>query len=288
MSSSPLSWRQRFYPKIWLIGGIAILLVSAVLWIWLQLAARVTKETSFADADAAPKAITIDKFPADLGSLTDIVPVLDLSKVADKQDSPHSPEFKAAAFIGQHEGDWTLQVMNVTQENVITDFLAKRSDRARFQYFRYHKGEKDESFILTYGAFTTVETAMGALQTMDFGLPASVKAFPERFSTYKPFVSDSDDAVVSDSSAQRQVKLRPVAIPPPTDAIEDKLAQISAQSASTAAVGPSSLPSGVDGFSGQPDAPPADPVASPTTAGSKATHDASTAPTPAAVQDPFN
>jgi len=280
MSSSSLSWRDRFYPKIWLIGGIFILFVSAILWIWLQLAARVTKENSFTDTDI-PKATIIDRFPANLGSLTNIVPVLDLSKVADKQESTHSPEFQTAAFIGTHESEWTLQVMNVSQESVVTDFLAKRSDRARFQYFHYRKGEKDESYILTYGAFTTVETAMGAMRTMDFGLPGSVQAFPERFSTYKPFVSANDDAVNDSANMQRQVKLRPVAMPSPPDAIEDKLAQISAQSVSTAApAATSSMPAGVDGFSGQPDAPPLEPAPSQTT-GAKAS-------SPAPIQDPFN
>jgi hypothetical protein len=287
MSASPLSWRDRFYPKIWLILGVSLLLVSAILWIWLQLAARVTKENSFTDTDAAPKVATVDRFPANLGSLTDIVPVLDLSKVLNKPDSAHSPEFQTSAFIGAHESNWTLQVMNVSQENVITDFLTKRSDRARFQYFRYHKDEKDERFILTYGAFTTVETAMGALQTMNFGLPDSVKVFPERFSTYKPFVSDSNDAVTSDSvNMQRQVNLRPVVIPPPTDAIEVKLAQISARSSSgTVAARQSTLPSDIDGFAGQPDAPPSEPVSSPNTVGSKTSRDAVN---PAPIQDPFN
>jgi hypothetical protein len=75
MSLNTLSWRDRFYPKIWLIFGISLLLVSAILWIWLQLAARVTKENSFSDIDAAQKVVTVDRFPANLGSLTDIVPV---------------------------------------------------------------------------------------------------------------------------------------------------------------------------------------------------------------------
>jgi hypothetical protein len=287
MSSSPLSWRDRFYPKIWLILGISFLLVSAILWIWLQLAARVTKENSLQDTDAVPMVATLERFPASLGSLTDIVPVLDLSKVLNKPDSAHSPEFQSSAFIGAHESNWTLQLMNVSQENVITDFLTKRSDRARFQYFRYHKDEKDERFILTYGAFTTVETAMGALQTMNFGLPDSVKVFPERFSSYKPFVSDSNDVVTSDAvHMQRQVNLRPVVIPRPTDAIEVKLAQISAQSSSaTVAARQSTLPADVDGFAGQPDAPPSEPVPSSNVAGAKASHDTVN---PAPIQDPFN
>lgn len=277
MSSDSLSWRHRFYPVIWLLCGASVLLASAILWIWLQLADRVVKIHSF--DDSGPKSAATNRFPMDLGNFSNIVPVLDLTKMAAKQESAHSPEFRAASFISQHESDWTLQLMNVSQESVITDFLAKRSDRSRFQYFRYSKGGRDESFILTYNVFTTVQTAMGAMQTMDFGLPASVKAFPERFSTYKPFVSDSDERVNDSVAAQRQVKLRQVAIPPPTDAIEDKLAQIAANS--------SALPTTVkieDGFSGEPDAPPDEPV-SPNVPAVKTKN---TTSTQIAVQDPFN
>jgi hypothetical protein len=256
MSLSSTSWRNRPYPKTWLILGIVTLLACAVLWIWLQLAARVTKENSFTDADPH-QIVTVSRFPENLGSFTDIVPVLDLVKIADKQNSTHSPEFQTAAFIDDHESDWTLQVMNVSQENVITDFLAKRSDRSRFQYFRYKSGANDVSFILTYGVFTTVGTVMGALQTMNFGLPSTVRVFPERFSAYKPYITDSDNPLSTDLLAmQRHVKLRPVAIPPPTDSIEDKLLEI--QSTSTAASGVPAIPAGIDGFNGQPDAPPAE------------------------------
>ena len=277
MSSESSSWRHQFYPMTWLICGASILLISAILWIWLQLADRVIKIHSF--DDSGPKAAASNRFPMDLGNLSNIVPVLDLTKRVDKKDSIHSPEFKAAAFIGQHQNDWTLQLMNVSQESVITDFLAKRSDRARFQYFRYSKGGKDESFILTYNVFTTVQTAMGAMQTMDFGLPDSVKAFPERFSTYKPFVSDSDERVIDSIAGQRQVRLRPVAIPPPTDSIEVKLAQIAAQSSARPA-----MVKVEDGFSGEPDAQPIEAV-TPNVSGANP-RDVS-AP-PVAVQDPFN
>lgn len=256
MNSSSISWKDRSYPKIWLICAIFTLIACAILWIWLQLAARVTKEHSFVDA-ATQELVTVTRFPENLGSLTDIVPVLDLIKIADKQNSTHSPEFQTIAFIDSHASDWTLQVMSVSQENVITDFLAKRSDRSRFQYFRHKNAANDASFILTYGAFATVGTVMGALQTMNFGLPSTVKVFPERFSTYKPFITDTDGPANAHLlSMQRQVKLRLVAMPPPTDSIEDKLLQI--QSTSTAASAVPSIPAGIDGFNGQPDAPPAE------------------------------
>jgi len=291
MSSKPVSgYDDHFYPKLWLMMGVAVIATSAVLWIWLQLASRVTKENSFAPADSVEQQVMPERFPIDLGNLADIVPVLDLTKVADKQDSPHAPEFKASAFTAQHASDWTLQVMNVSQESVITDFLAKRSDRARFQYFRYHKGGKDESYILTYGVFGSVAMAMGAMQTMDFGLPAAVKAFPERFSSYQPFISDSDNNVVDFSTSNlRQIKLRPVALPPPTDAIENKIEQL-AEGATVenqqTLIDQSSkhgqLPAGVDGFSGVPDAPP------PSTDLPDPAQGKGRSSTPAAVQDPFN
>ncbi len=294
MSSKTVSgYDDHFYPKIWLISGVAIIAASGVLWIWLQLASRVTKENSFTPAESVAQQVMPNRFPIDLGNLADIVPLLDLTKVADKQDSSHAPEFKASAFTSAHASDWTLQVMNVSQESVITDFLAKRTDRARFQYFRYHKGGKDESYILTYGVFGTVATAMGAMQSMDFGLPPSVKAFPERFSSYQPFVSDSDNNVVDFSNSNlHQVRLRPVALPPPTDAIENKIEQLADgatvdnqptlidQSSRSRA-----LPAGVDGFSGVPDAPPpSTDAANPDPAAGK-NHGA----TPIGpVQDPFN
>ncbi len=286
--SAPKS--PNFYPKSWFVCAIIILVACAILWIWLQLASRVTKEHSFAETAVATKVMP-DQFPGSLGTLSDIVPVLDLTKIAtNKPDISHSPEFKALAFIIAHQNDWTLQVMNVSQESVITDFLAKRSDRTRFQYFRYNKGAKDESFILTYGAFPAIQTALGAAQTMDFGLPSSVKAFPERFSSYRPFVSDSDENMQeSSANSPRQVKLRAVAIPAPTDAIEDKLAEIAAES--SAAIGTQStpaaktpLPANVDGFSGLPDAQAPDPAgsvpASPKSKGVPASA--------GTVQDPFN
>jgi hypothetical protein len=292
-SKTVAGYDDHFYPKLWLITGVAIIAASAVLWIWLQLASRVTKENSFAPADSVEQQVMPDHFPMDLGNLADIVPVLDLTKVADKQDSAHAPEFKASAFTSQHASDWTLQVMNVSQETVITDFLAKRSDRGRFQYFRYHKGGKDESFILTYGVFGTVATAMGAMQTMDFGLPPAVKAFPERFSSYQPFVSDSDNNVV-DASANNlhQVKLRPVALPAPTDAIESKISQLAdggtveeqptlIDHSSRGRAG--ALPAGVDGFSGVPDAPPPS-ADTPDSGKGRPVAPTSVAP----VQDPFN
>lgn len=182
------------------------------------MSARQTVQMIMPDEIAEPTTVTqrFEGFDASLGSMTDLVPVLDLSKSV-VQVGTHGPEFRGADFLSRHSKNWTLQLMNVTQESVIADFLAGRSDRSRFQYFRSIDGEQ-ERYVLTYGDFATVQTAMGALATVDFGLPNSVKPFPERFSSYQPYVTDqgSDERVVGGTGSRAyQVRLREVAIPVP-------------------------------------------------------------------------
>ena len=209
-----VSWRS----LSWLTAGLTLFGLCFFIWIWLQIAQRQTVQVTTTDDLPEPNAVAqrFEGFDASLGSMTDLVPVLDLSKSV-VQAGTHGPEFRGADFLTRHSKNWTLQLMNVTQESVIADFLAGRSDRSRFQYFRSIDGEQ-ERYVLTYGDFVTVQTAMGALATVDFGLPTSVKPFPERFSSYQPYVTDqgSDERVVGATGSRAyQVRLREVAIPEP-------------------------------------------------------------------------
>ncbi|MEY4516655.1 MAG: hypothetical protein RL180_1001 [Pseudomonadota bacterium] len=199
----------------WLTAGLGLLALCFMIWVWLQLAARKTIEVAQPDE---PMMVQPNQqlagFNDTLGRLTDVVPVLDLSQKI-VQVGTHAAEFRGAAFLTRESANWTVQLMNVSQESVITDYLTSRRDRTRFQYFRTINKEQ-ERFVLTYGNFATVQTAMGALATIDFGLPQTVTPFPERFSSYQPYVSDqgSDERVVG-AGAKRthQVKLRTVATP---------------------------------------------------------------------------
>lgn len=214
----------------WLTMGLSLLLICLVMWLWLQLATRRTLEVVEPEATMATPAAQKQGFDSAFGSLTDVVPVLDLTQKVAKTGA-HAAEFRGGAFLTRQAKNWTLQLMNVTQESVIIDYLSGRRDRERFQYFRTVKQEQ-ERYVLTYGDFATVQTAMGALATIDFGLPSSVKPFPERFSSYQPYVTDqgSDERVVgAGASRAHQVKLRTVAIPvapvpstvPPRDVTSD-------------------------------------------------------------------
>ncbi len=176
---------------IWLVLGISLLVSCVATWFWIQQHTRVVKPVA-PQEDTETLVDTLkdasEGFSQHLGELTQAVPLLDLTT---KQaiSGKHSPEFRGSTFVSTQAQAWTLQVMNVTEEAVITDYLSHRSDRSQFYYMRLNN-KKKESFVLVYGLFNTVQTAMGALQTVNFDLPASVKAFPERFSSYKDLVSD--------------------------------------------------------------------------------------------------
>lgn len=204
----------------WLGFGISILLVCLVIWVSLQLSKRVTVEQAW---ENAPKAIDAqsqeDLLNNTLGTLTQEVPVLDLS-TKDIPAGVHAPEFRGVAFIDANAKKWTVQLMNVSQETVITEYLATRSDRNKFYYFRTTQDDTDR-FVLTYGNVNSVQEAMRLMQSVDFALPESIKAFPERFASYENLVTDqgSDERLIGGANAQkyRQVLLKPVLIPSISD-----------------------------------------------------------------------
>ncbi len=276
-------WLQQAPSLIWLAVAGLVLAAAFLIWVWLAVSGRTTTEAQVSN-DSIQTETRQSMFDQALGALTDVVPVLSLKK--DTPTEQHSPEFRAASFIETQASNWTLQIMNVSNETIVTDYLSKRADRSQFHYFRFVEG-RTERFILTYGIFTTMQTTMGALQTNDFGLPNSVKAFPERFSSYKPYVSGSSgDEKVRDSTVHkaRQIDLKPVPLP------QDPVMDVTVPEAKRGAAGTSepaygalpnesAAPTGTvsDGFSDQPDAPPPEPS-------SPGTGDA----TMPAVQDPFN
>lgn len=222
-SSLMYSWWQqiRQFPWLsvgWLTVGVGVLAASFLLWVSLQLAERVTVEVPVDPAQPAEQIVALpSQLEGDLGMLFESVPALDLSKPV-ATVGQRAAEFRGTEFIKTNSSNWTLQVMKVSQESVIKTYLTQRKDRNRFQYFRMVEGEQ-EHYLLTYGNFTTVQTAMGALQTMQFDLPNSVKAFPERFSTYQAAVKDqgSEERMSGMAQKVRQILLKPVAIPVPVD-----------------------------------------------------------------------
>lgn len=262
----------------WLGFGVSILLVCLIMWVSLQLSKRVTVEQTW---ENAPKAIDPQSqeelLNHTLGALVDEVPILDLS-TKDIPTGIHAPEFRGVAFIDANAKKWTVQLMNVSQETVITEYLATRSDRNKFYYFRTTQDDQDR-FVLTYGNVNSVQEAMRLMQGVDFALPDSIKAFPERFASYENLVTDqgSDERMIGGSTQKyRQVLLKPVLIPSYSDDpsnTQPSNPTVSREPAygalpSDQAIAPVA-PSVSDGFADAPDSAPQDADLPP-------------------VQDPFN
>lgn len=261
----------------WLLGGVMMLATAFMLWIGIQVHQRLTVEQPLEQPDLPVEPEKV-RFSPTLGMMTDVVPELNIKK--DVTTEEHEAEFRGADFIKQYSGRWTLQVMSVTQESVIRNYLAKRDDRDQFYYFRYVEENKPQRYILTYGAFNSVNTALSSMKSTDLGLPDSVKAFPERFSTYKAHVidSDSDAEIVNLSRQGRVYQVRLRSVPVPVD--------LPVVSPAMGGIGGGVVNPAVDGR-GVSNTPPLNNTGSGASSQTPLSIPA-TAPTEPSIQDPFN
>ncbi|MEC7120483.1 MAG: hypothetical protein VXW65_11345 [Pseudomonadota bacterium] len=295
--STSSDWRQqlREFPWRsvgWLTIGLGILAVCFVLWVSLQITERVVVEADVppVDTEETPIAWSERPFGEHLGALSEAVPLLDLTKKV-VPVGQRAPEFRGTEFLKANANSWTLQVMNVSQEAVVKDYLAQRKDRNRFQYFRTVDGQQ-ERYVLTYGVFNAVQTAMGALQSMDFELPNSVKAYPERFSSYQKLVTDqgAEERMNGVTRRVRELQMREVPMPvqPDPEVLAAARAARTERSSITQEPAFGALP-GEQARSGISPPTPPRPVETPAPAGTVSPESAQTLPTTLPpVQDPFN
>lgn len=209
-----LVWRT-IQNSTWLIGGLILLGVAFFLWIGIQVHQHIVVEKPVEQGDVPIEPEKV-RFSSTLGMMTDVVPPLDLSQTS--TSAIHTAEFRGADYIKEQSNRWYLHVMNVTKTEVIKSYLANRTDRDKFTYFRYLEPKQPERYILAYGSFPTVSKALDASKTIQFDLPDSVKVYPERFSELKKFVNDevAADLQINNlggSNRLYQVKLRSVPVP---------------------------------------------------------------------------
>lgn len=199
----------------WLLGGVAMLAVAFFLWIGLQIHQRTTVEKELKAKDAPVEPAKVQFSPL-LGMMTDMVPELDLNQ--NVSTGERTTEFRGASFVKSQSGNWTVQVMSVSQEDIIKSYLDRRADRRKFFYMRSQQPDRSERYILVYDSFPSVDKALSASKTVNFDLPTSVKAYPVRFSEFKSSITDdtgSEDTITNLSRAAQvyQVRLRAVPVP---------------------------------------------------------------------------
>lgn len=296
-----LIWRT-IQNSTWLLGGLIMLGIAFFLWIGMQIHQRITVERDMVRKESVVEPEKV-RFSPTLGMMTDMVPELDLSR--DVSSGERSAEFRGVSFIKEQANRWTVHIMSVTQEDVIKSYLDKRADRQQFFYVRAREANIPERYVLFFGNFSSVSKALEASRKGSFDLPASVKAYPVRFSDFKNKVSDdvgSEDEIINLSKAGQiyQVRLRSVPVPlelPPVAANTGS----SMASPSTPSLDP--LASNPSPSSNQPSTGQGNTVNSGSTAANPTTNSATLATTPksgstapasgssessAPIADPFN
>lgn len=215
------SWA--FKVTTWLILAAIAGGLTVVVWIAsaVKPAKSAVKAASNANQSQDPTALLLAKAPEELN--TKVRPIKFDAVIRDMRNYPK--EFKDSRFIKANNGKWTVQVMNVVEHEVVTDYLNSRDDRDKFNYFRIVDAHNQKRFVVTYGVFGSVQEAVGAAKVVNFNLPKEVKAFPEEFKMYAPQMDEYEVAPpLRDvgKTAAREVKLNatPKLLPAPKAKVE--------------------------------------------------------------------
>ena len=215
------SWA--FKVTTWLI--LAAIAGGLTVMVWIASAVKpaksAVKAASNANQNQDPTALLLAKTPEELN--TKVRPIKFDAVIRDMRNYPK--EFKDSRFIKANNGKWTVQVMNVGEHEVVTDYLNSRDDRDKFNYFRIVDAHNQKRFVVTYGVFGSVQEAVGAAKVVNFNLPKEVKAFPEEFKMYAPQMDEYEIAPpLRDvgKTAAREVKLNatPKLLPAPKANVE--------------------------------------------------------------------
>lgn len=165
---------------LWFFLAIGLLVVWLFLWITTDVAQvnekRQKEKITLADA---PLPVYIESYV----QLTKEVPPIDFATVIrDLRNYPS--EFKDKSYFEKDAKRWTVQVMNVSSNDIIVEYLNQRDDRDKFAYFRYHNANDELRYILTYGSMASAQEALSTIKRMDFGLPNTAKVKAEEIGYY--------------------------------------------------------------------------------------------------------
>ncbi|MDO4896980.1 MAG: hypothetical protein Q3971_06405 [Moraxella sp.] len=208
LSVSQIQAQTRSRTLTWLVLAIIFGLVWVIVWFMSEppKTIQTTKNANITSQDL-PLPSSIDNFV----QFAKEVPVVDLSTTVIRDLRNYPAEFKDRRFFEKHQNRWTVQVMDVAQNDIITGYLKGRQDREKFAYFRYHNGNNEIRYILTYGIMGSSQEALGAVKTVDFGLPKSVTPVSERMSRYLDIIDKyerTEEIVDSAPNAPRKIKLQ--------------------------------------------------------------------------------
>lgn len=205
--------KKRVVASLWLI--MALLTAAAALALWMFSAAPSFDANAATTEGEAPETVAnsigqINQIDEIHELDSEVKPISFEALIRDLRDYP--PEFKDVKYLKKNKGKWTVQVMDVSEHDIITDYLSARDDREKFAYFRYRDENNQPRYLLTYDVLSSPQMAKGVASTTNFDLPANVRVIPEEIDTYVDVIEEYElSGPIKDLSANRtrQVNLRP-------------------------------------------------------------------------------
>ncbi|WP_367105124.1 hypothetical protein [uncultured Psychrobacter sp.] len=198
---------------IWLMMTLLLGVVTALIWMFSQTPAIGAKIENAPIATPQTLSTELEQ-PLSVEALheldNDVQPINFEDTIRDLRNYPD--EFKDKRFLLANKGKWTVQVMNVAENQVIASYLDGREDRQKFSYFRYRDENNQLRYMLTYGLMSSPQEAVGAAKLVDFGLPANVRVLPEEISRYVGIIDNYERPdPIKDLSTKRSrsVRLQP-------------------------------------------------------------------------------
>ncbi len=211
------SRKKRRLASVWLLASLIVTLLAFTLWIFSASASAIeneeekTEDEQIEVENSLLNEVSLTGQITNLDELTSsVAPISFDDIIIDMRDYP--AEFKDKKYLMARQGKWTIQVMNVSDHNIIKDYLQTREDRSDFAYFRYIDDFKKTRYLLVYGVMGTEEKINSLLDKVDFALPKGVSVKPIKFSDYLNKVENYEraDSIVAITSKQpREVKLKP-------------------------------------------------------------------------------
>ena len=212
-TTPPASNSYRRQALIWLMVTLLLGVITALVWMFSQTPA-VGAKIENAPINASQVLNSELEQPLSIGALheldTDVQPINFEDTVRDLRNYPD--EFKDKRYLLANKGKWTVQVMNVAENEVIVNYLEGRTDRKKFSYFRYRDEDNQLRYMLIYGLMSSPQEAVGAAKLIDFGLPADVRVLPEEINRYVSIIDNYErPEPIKDLSTRRSrsVRLQP-------------------------------------------------------------------------------
>ncbi len=187
-----------------------MLVLSVLLWMYTKDINTISniEESPIEKSVASVEAVHVNERIDTLDDLNaDVAPIEFKTIVRDMRNYPE--EFKDKVYMKKHKGKWTVQVMNVSEHEIITDYLNNRQDRNKFAYFRFTDQNNQLRYVLMYDLVGGLEEAMALVSDTDFGLPESVQVAPEEINRYASMIDNYErGGAVLDMSRNRPRSVR--------------------------------------------------------------------------------